>query len=69
MLQCLAKVPGEVVTKEALSKQVLGRRHMPYDRSIDTHVSNLRGKLTRAGISSPSIQSRRGVGYCLVAAE
>jgi two-component system response regulator CpxR len=69
MLQCLAKLPGEVVTKEALSKEVLGRRHMPYDRSIDTHVSNLRGKLTRAGISSPSIQSRRGVGYCLVADE
>jgi two-component system response regulator CpxR len=69
MLCCLAESPGNVITKETLSQQVLGRRHMPYDRSIDTHVSNLRGKLARAGTASPSIQSRRGVGYCLVADE
>lgn len=69
MLRCLSGSPGEVVTKETLSQQVLGRRHMPYDRSIDTHVSNVRGKLARAGVDNPSIQSRRGVGYCLVVDE
>jgi two-component system response regulator CpxR len=42
---------------------------MPYDRSIDTHVSNVRRKLNDAGVSSPSIQSRRGVGYCLLVDE
>ena len=46
--------PGETVTKEQLSQRVLGRRHLPYDRSIDTHISNVRGKLARAGVSSPS---------------
>lgn len=66
MLRCLAESPGEVVTKETLSKTALGRRHMPYDRSIDTHISNVRGKLARAGVDNPSIQSRRGIGYCLV---
>ncbi len=69
MLRCLAEAPGEVVTKETLSQQALGRRHMPYDRSIDTHISNVRGKLARAGVHNPSIQSRRGVGYCLVVDE
>ncbi len=66
LLRCLAKAPGETVTKEQLAREALGRRHMPYDRSIDTHISNVRGKLAAAGITSPSIQSRRGVGYCLV---
>ncbi len=69
LLSCLAKAPGETVTKEQLAREALGRRHMPYDRSIDTHVSNVRGKLTAAGVASPSIQNRRGVGYCLVVAE
>jgi two-component system response regulator CpxR len=69
MLRCLADSPGEVVTKETLSREALGRRHMPYDRSIDTHISNVRGKLAKAGIDNPSIQSRRGVGYCLVVDE
>ncbi len=69
MLRCLAEAPGEVVTKETLSQQALGRRHMPYDRSIDTHISNVRGKLAKAGVGNPSIQSRRGVGYCLVVDE
>ena len=69
LLRCLAEAPGEVIAKEQLSQQVLGRRHMPYDRSIDTHISNVRGKLTKAGVDSPSIQSQRGVGYLLLAGE
>ena len=69
LLRCLAKTPGDTVTKDQLAKEALGRRHMPYDRSIDTHISNVRGKLTAAGVASPSIQSRRGVGYCLVVEE
>jgi DNA-binding response OmpR family regulator len=42
---------------------------MPYDRSIDTHVSNVRGKLATAAVVNPIIQSRRGVGYCLLVDE
>ncbi len=69
LLYCLAKTPGETVTKDQLAREALGRRHMPYDRSIDTHISNVRGKLTAAGVTSPAIQSRRGIGYCLVLEE
>jgi DNA-binding response OmpR family regulator len=66
LLWRLALAPGDVVSKEVLSLEALGRRHMPYDRSIDTHISNVRGKLAAAGVTNPLIQARRGVGYCLV---
>ena len=69
LLGCLAESPGEVVSKEQLARDVLGRRHMPYDRSIDTHISNVRRKLSDAGVDNPSIQSQRGVGYLLLVDE
>ncbi len=33
LLRCLAESPGEVVSKDDLSRQALGRRYMPYDRA------------------------------------
>lgn len=66
LLRCLLETPGEVVSKERLSKQALGRRLLPYDRSIDTHISNLRSKLERSGDGGESIQNQRGVGYVLI---
>ena len=66
ILRCLLETPGEVVSKEQLSERALGRRLLPYDRSIDTHISNLRGKLERAGNQKESIQNQRGVGYSLI---
>jgi two-component system response regulator CpxR len=66
ILRCLIESPGGVVTREELSKQALGRHLLPYDRSIDTHISNLRGKLESAGVHDPGIQNQRGVGYRLV---
>jgi len=44
----------------------LGRRLLPYDRSIDTHMSNLRRKLERAGGGRSTIRNQRGIGYALV---
>ncbi len=67
ILRCLLAGAGEVVTKETLSERALGRRLLPYDRSIDTHISNLRGKLLRAGAAEETITNQRGVGYMLLA--
>jgi two-component system response regulator CpxR len=67
ILKCLLETPGEVVNKEQLSERALGRRLLPYDRSIDTHISNLRGKLERAGSQKEIVQNQRGVGYLLIA--
>jgi two-component system response regulator CpxR len=69
ILRCLLETPGKVVSKEQLSERALGRRLLPYDRSIDTHISNLRGKLERAGNQNESIQNQRGVGYLLIPGE
>lgn len=66
ILRCLIDTPGDVVTRELLSEQALGRRLLPYDRSIDTHISNLRSKLEHAGVGDPIITNQRGVGYRLV---
>lgn len=69
ILKSLLETPGEVVSKEKLSERALGRRLLPYDRSIDTHISNLRGKLERAGNHDDTIQNQRGVGYLLIPGE
>ena len=66
LLVCLAESPGKVLSKDELTRRALGRKHMPYDRSLDTHMSNLRKKLADVGVASPTIQNRRGVGYSLL---
>ncbi len=66
ILRCVLETPGEVVSRENLSQRALGRRLLPYDRSVDTHISNLRGKLERAGNKNETIQNQRGVGYLLI---
>ena len=55
---------GRVLSREQLTEQALGRKLELYDRSVDTHVSNLRRKLARY-TERVSIQSVRGAGYAL----
>ena len=69
ILRCLLETPGEVVSKDHLNERALGRQLLPFDRSIDTHISNLRGKLEQAGTVSETIQNQRGIGYLLVPGE
>ena len=69
LLRCLASAPGDVVSREHLSREALGRGLLPYDRSIDTHISNVRRKLERAGVTTPTIQNQRGIGYRLLVEE
>ncbi|SBS32891.1 Transcriptional regulatory protein YycF [Marinomonas spartinae] len=59
--------PGQVVTKESLSLEVLGKRLAVFDRAIDMHVSNLRKKLPDSVDNKPRIKTLRGRGYLLVA--
>jgi len=63
ILIVLMRHAGEVVNKEMLSQQALGRALTAYDRSIDVHVSNLRKKLS--GADRELIKNVRGVGYQL----
>ena len=67
LLEVLMRSASQVQSRESLTERVLGRRLTPYDRSIDTHVSNLRRKLGLGEQGLPEIRSIRGAGYVLIA--
>ena len=66
ILESLASRPGEIVSREELTRFALGRELSPYDRALDTHVSHLRNKLGQASSPPIAIRSVRGAGYRLV---
>ena len=57
---------GQVVAKNTIARHALGRRIMPYDRSVDAHVSNLRKKLGPLDDGRQRIKTVRGKGYLYV---
>jgi DNA-binding response OmpR family regulator len=65
VLEVLLRAAGRVVSREQLTEQALGRKLELYDRSIDTHVSNLRRKLALGAPGEPEIRGIRGAGYML----
>ncbi|MBT8095392.1 MAG: response regulator transcription factor [Woeseia sp.] len=66
ILESLAARPGEVVSREDLTRIALGRELTPYDRALDTHISHLRNKLGKASSAPVAIRSVRGAGYRVV---
>src|SRR5579863_287136 len=67
-LEVLMLQPGVVISREQLTRQVLGRRLTPYDRSIDTHISNIRRKLAAVADEIAIVNVRR-TGYVLTLAD
>jgi two-component system response regulator CpxR len=63
LLAKFVKSVGRVVGREELVKEVLGREFSPFDRSIDTHVCNLRKKVGPYANGSERIKGVRGIGY------
>jgi DNA-binding response OmpR family regulator len=63
LLRALMEMAGRAVTREELTKAVLGRAFSTFDRSIDTHVSNLRRKLGPDRHGAERIKTVRNVGY------
>jgi two-component system response regulator CpxR len=63
ILETLLRQAGQVISREDLVKQALGRRFSNYDRSIDVHVSSLRRKLGSRADEPERIKTVRGVGY------
>lgn len=68
LLEYLMRHAGQVVSKEVLSREVLGKRLQLYDRSLDVHVSNIRKKIAAIN-SSEKIQTLRGTGYLFIAGD
>lgn len=66
LLQMLMRHPGQILSRELLSIEILGKRLTPYDRAIDMHISNLRKKLPERNDHLPWFKTLRGRGYLLV---
>ncbi|SJN57406.1 Alkaline phosphatase synthesis transcriptional regulatory protein PhoP [Vibrio ruber DSM 16370] len=67
LLTHFVQQPGETLTKETLSLDVLGKRLAAFDRAIDMHVSNLRKKLPPRHDGRERIKTLRGRGYLMIA--
>jgi DNA-binding response OmpR family regulator len=65
VLEALARSAGRVQSRATLTYHALGRQLEPFDRSIDTHISNIRRKLCLDPGRGVEIRSSRGHGYVL----
>ena len=63
ILQMVMSEPGRIFTREQIITRVFGDDFEGFDRTVDTHVSNLRKKLEGAGGHHKFIQTVYGAGY------
>ena len=68
ILEMLMRSAGAVVSRDAITEKLYDRKASAFDRSIDVHISHLRGKLEA---DRTLIKTIRGVGYqfCLAVEE
>jgi two-component system, OmpR family, response regulator len=64
MLRALASAPGRVLSRDNIIDQIHGPGFAITDRTIDSHIRNLRHKFTAAG-GTDLIETRPGVGYSI----
>lgn len=67
LLETLAAHPGRVFSRAALLERLYDDHRIVSDRTVDSHVKNLRRKLAEAGPGRELIHSIYGVGYRLEA--
>ena len=54
-----------IVTRDELSKSLIGKKWQPEVRALDVHISHLRTKLQKIGFPKHQIICHRGVGYSM----
>lgn len=64
ILRTLAAAPAKVFTRDAIIDRLRGPGFAITDRTVDSHVRNLRGKFAALG-AHDVIETRSGVGYRL----
>jgi two-component system OmpR family response regulator len=64
ILRALASAPNRVFTRDAIIDRLHGPGFALTDRTIDSHIRNLRGKFARIG-GHDVVETRAGVGYRL----
>jgi two-component system, OmpR family, response regulator BaeR len=65
LLETLAAQPGRVFSRAALLERIYDDHRIVSDRTVDSHIKNLRRKLGAAAPDSDLVQSVYGVGYRL----
>ncbi|RUO35720.1 response regulator [Aliidiomarina sanyensis] len=63
LLQTLSRHPGRVYRREELIHAAYDDHRVVSDRTVDSHIKNLRHKLSAAGAPNTLIQAVYGVGY------
>jgi DNA-binding response OmpR family regulator len=63
ILAALAEQPGRVWTREQIGQRVFAESFDTFDRTIDSHVKNLRAKLGARPDGGSYVETIRGVGY------
>lgn len=66
LLATFAMEPGRVFSRQELLDRVWGEEIVVDERTVDVHVSWLRGKLVNAGVSGDVIKTIYGAGYRFV---
>ena len=64
ILRLLASMPGRVFSRDAIIDRLHGPGFAVTDRTIDSHIRNLRSKFAQAG-ADDLIETRAGIGYRL----
>ncbi len=65
LLRALAEHPGHVLTRLELIERGLGYSYEGLERTVDSHIKNLRRKFDEAGAAADLIETVFGVGYRL----
>ncbi len=58
--------PGQVFSRLQILERIYGDIYEGYERTIDTHINNLRRKMEAASVTDTLIKTVYGVGYKLV---
>lgn len=61
----MASAPGRVFSRDQLMNQLYDDHRMVTDRTVDSHVKNIRRKLGQVSTEQELIHSIYGVGYKL----
>jgi len=65
LLQALAEQPGRALTRVEMIEEGLGYSYEGMDRTVDSHIKNLRRKLDEAGGAAHLVETVFGIGYRL----
>ncbi|MBT2692367.1 response regulator transcription factor [Bacillus sp. ISL-55] len=63
ILAALIEHRGKVLSREQLVDMIWGIEFMGEDRTVDSHIKNLREKLQKAGVDKSIVKTVWGIGY------